>query len=851
MKTTGIWRYVLLVMFLAGCRAEEYSDASGTDVILQVQNIVFMQEESDAKTRAEADITADEGRVNDLWFLAYPVDGQGEKLVRRLSSNDALSSEEYKAFALRIQAGTYRVYVAANLPGVHVGIGEDELKNIVLRFREGNVWALPETAKGLPMFYAFPDAISISVAEGKTLQADLTILCAKLSYTLMFDNTGFSQASYGSNGFRVTGISVGNIAESSSLTNETAHVSDLGDYDCTVSGNTGSGQWRSEYTIYLPEHYTDDADKRTVLWIEGTETVWDGSAYKDIAVEHTFCLPLGGGDYTGDNGSQGGNLVRGTWYDVTAQIVGKGEQDITVSVDKYPWTTDNLSLGFAHTELWLSRTGIPDVSGSYNVEEQILVTSLDKAQIEYSTTASSISVECMDKIGEKAIVLAAVGQRTITFSVNPDIPVASYGHTSGTAQVAIQANNIIKYVDVQYDVTPILEVSPLLINIQTEEGGAGVQREYIVNFETNLGGIILSATNLTAPSGKGSVSVSCNDTQAMTGQIILKTNGESESTWESSFTVKSAVGNLERSVRIVVNPPLNDYVIHFIAINDDCDINDSNRSQIHKELFSNGKATDGWTGHNIYIYTQYGVTADGDIPKSVWYFFDTTNLMVPFWPGVSMQNDPNNAGWLYYKLPIDEQGRDRDNYPTDKLPKPGETLIMFNSGSGTGVTNEYRHRYPYHMEPGVMLFDFAGREGWFVFDPTSNAYEFWEEKPELYLATFTMYTKDTDPVIDNWYRSYGVQPESDGTMSNLLIWGDKDSHVDDYYNMRVYEDSGIDDWKKTELDLWSIKGREGKDIIVKNKAEGDDNRYGILFGGRVFKNNTGYYDNGWHEGVPQ
>lgn len=848
-KTTGIWIYVLLAMLLAGCRAEDTVDAGGTDVILQVQNIVFVQDETDARTRAEAIITAEEGRVNDLWFLAYPVGGQGEKLVRRLSSNDALSSEEYKAFALRIQAGTYRVYVAANLPGVHVGIGEDELKNIVLRFREGNVWALPGTAKGLPMFYAFPDAISISVAEGKTLQADLTILCAKLSYTLMFDNTSFSQASYGSNGFRVTGISVGNIAESSSLTNETAHVPVLGDYDCTVSDNTGSGKWSSEYTIYLPEHYTDDTDKRTVLWIEGTETVWDGSAYKDIAVEHTFCLPLGGEDYTGDNGSQGGDLVRGTWYDVTAQIVGKGEQDITVSVDKYPWTTDNLSLGFAHTELWLSRTGIPDVSDSYNVEEQILVTSLDKAQIEYSTTASSISVECMDKIGEKAIVLADVEQNTITFSVNPDIPVASYGHTSGTAQVAIQANNIIKYVDVQYDVTPILEVSPLLINIQTEEGGADVQREYIVNFETNLGGITLSASELSAPSGTGRVSVSCNDTQAMIGQIILKTDGASESTWESSFTVTSADGSLSRSVRVVVNPPLKDYIIHFIAINDDCDISDYNRSKIHRELFKNGASTDGWTQHNIYIYTQYGVTADGDIPKSVWYFFNLAGLSVPpFWPGVAMQQDSNNPGWLHYNLPINQKGKDRDGNETKKLPQPGETLIMFNSGTSS---LQYRHRYPYDMEPGVMLFDFAGREGWFVFDPTSNAYEFWEEKPELYLATYTMYTKDSEPIIDNWFRKYGVQPNDDGTTSKLLMWGDKDSQVDGYKNMRVYEDSGIDGWKKTELDLWSIKGREGKDIIVKNKAEGDDNRYGILFGGRVFKNNTGYYDNGWHEGVPQ
>ena len=236
-------------MLLAGCRAEDTVDAGGTDVILQVQNIVFVQDETDARTRAdEADVSQEEGRVDDLWFLAYPVDGQGEKLVRRLSANDLLSSTAYKTFALRIAAGTYHVYVAANLPGVYTHINEDELKNIVLHFREGNTWSLPGTTGGLPMFYAFPNEITIEPAVGQTLQADLTILCAKLSYKLQFNNADFSQGGYGSNGFRVTGVSIRNVAGSSALTSPENHTpTTLADYTCPVPDGTGSGNWLYRY----------------------------------------------------------------------------------------------------------------------------------------------------------------------------------------------------------------------------------------------------------------------------------------------------------------------------------------------------------------------------------------------------------------------------------------------------------------------------------------------------------------------------------------------------------------------------------------------------------------------------
>mgnify|MGYP007004335222 FL=1 len=54
------------------------------------------------------------------------------------------------------------------------------------------------------------------------------------------------------------------------------------------------------------------------------------------------------------------------------------------------------------------------------------------------------------------------------------------------------------------------------------------------------------------------------------------------------------------------------------------------------------------------------------------------------------------------------------------------------------------------------------------------------------------------------------------------------------------------------MKFWCVKGRENKYVIVKNEDKNDDKEYGILFGGKRFKDNTGYYKDGrWYEGIPE
>lgn len=834
-----IYLLCVAVVLLAGCSDAEYFSAGSSTLTLQIPNVT-----STRTAGNESNITDNEGQVSDLWFMAFPQEGAGERMVRRLAV-DQLHPGEYQTFNLELKYGTYHIYVAANLPGLSAMMTEDDLKHFVLSFKEGDNLVLPSTSPvGLPMFYAADTPLTISTRGTQEIIADLVFLCAKVKYKIAFDNTDFSQSAFGGNGFKITDLTIKNIATSSSLFNQESHtVAELKELaeSGTLTLEDQQKKWNYTGTVYLPEHYSTDENSRTCLEITGVEIALDNNG-AETAVKHTYLLPLGGDPYNDATAKgetfKGGDLQRGTFYDITAKIAGKGEEKLDVSLETYKWSIETINVNFDTTELWISRTGNP-TSSNYDVKnkeaEQILVNSLYNDSIQYETNASSLDVRCVDEIEGTPIIQATMRNDRIVFSINPEIPHQSYGETKGSARVAIKANNLIKYVDVQYDVTAYLRVSPLEVMIQTNAGGAGMQNNYIVSFETNLGAIEITPMTLSAAgTDNGRVTITCDNTNTAQGTISLKPDENTKSAWEGTFTVSpknSEYSSYAQKVRVIVTPQTGDYIIHFIAINDD--FKNGGEAVIHQNLNDGTRPTDGWSNHNIYIYTQYGITtADGNRPGSIWYFFETQNLSKEsnYWPGVPMEQAPNNAGWMYYKLSKEFKGKCDLVGTSDKYPKPGETLIMFNDNASP------RHRYPYEMEPGVSLFDFLNKEGWFVYDPTSNAYEFSADKPELALITYTMYTKD--PAINRWYRNYGP---------NLSIWGGTDSSTGDgYKNMRVTKNG---QWNKTELDLWAAISKEGKTITVKNEEK--DTSYGIMFDGKKFKNNTGYYDNGaWHEGKP-
>lgn len=821
-------KYILLLFNIAillmttGCSDCGFGpDGPTHSVTVYIPYSNVTREGSDTPDADAVDIQGREGVITDLWFFAYPI-GKGEAVVRRIDINQLSSDNNYRVFYCDLKQGEYKIYLTANIPGISIYTTEDQLKAKTLDFSNGH---LPVQGE-LPLLYEYKNnednnKLEVRPNTSATITANMTFVCSKVKFSLRFDNTdtGFSKNSFGSNRLKITSIMVKDIVTKGGLFD--GHRND-GTQEKMLTVNDfdfNKDQWSYTDSLYLPENY--NKGKNTYLEIKGTELTSDGAA---TTITHTYILPLGG---VAGNKS-GGELERGTFYDMTASITGKGKMDMKINMSVFEWKLMDVYADFSQTSLWVSRTGKSDYTNfdhDNKTGQQILVTSQYNDSIGYKTNAKEVTVECVSKskIGDKPLVLATPQSGQILFTVNPDIEMGEYnGNTTGTAVVAIRANNLVKYIDVQYNVTPFLNVTPLEVEIHTEETKEGVEQPtYAVLYETNLGGIKIPTSLTSANGGK----VKITQTGTYKGKIMLQSDGKATNTWTKSFTVSPISGydNLKKQVKVTVIPPLNDYRIHFIALNDSRENGGAH--------INNGKLTDDhWPAYYIYLYTQYGMTDKKDengIPKSVWYFFDKkVGQDKPSWPGVEMKVDPENEGWKLFELSTDKPGWCSITGAKPKYPKPGETLIMFNSGEN----NDYQ-RYPYHMEPGVQLFDFKNREGWFVYDPTSNLHEFFESKPDIHLVTFNMYYQGD--IIDNWYINTGSKS----------LYGKANSQG---FSKDV--PSGYAGWKLSTLTFWCVKGREYKYVIVK-KENGQE--YGILFGGKRFKDYTGYYKDGsWHEGTP-
>lgn len=819
-------KYILLLFNIAillmttGCSDCGFGpDGPTHSVTVYIPYSNVTREGSDTPDADAVDIQGNEGVITDLWFFAYPI-GKGEAVVRRIDIDQLSSDNNYRVFYCDLKQGEYKIYLTANIPGISIYTTEEQLKAKTLDFSNGN---LPVQGK-LPLLYEYKNnednnKLEVSPNTSATITANMIFVCSKVKFSLRFNNKTFSQNSFGSNRLKITSITVKDIVNTGGLFDGKGN-NGTQEQTLTVKNEVdfNKDEWSYTDILYLPENYNNK--KNTYLEIKGTELTSKGD---ETTITHTYILPLGG---VAGNKS-GGDLERGTFYDMIASVTGKGKMDMKIKMSVFEWTLQDVYADFSQTWLWVSRTGKHDDSNfdhDKKTGQQILVTSQYNDSIGYKTNAKDIQVECVDKIGVKPLVLATVKSGQINFTVNPAIQMNEYeGQTKGTAVVAIRANNLVKYIDVQYNVTPFLNVTPLEVEINTEEGK---QSTYAVLYETNLGGIKINETILTSANSanKDKVTITYPTGTSSKGKIMLQSDGNATNTWTSSFTVSPSspkYDDLKKQVKVTVIPSLNDYRIHFIALND------SRTGENGAQINTGNLTTDNkWPNCNIYLYTQYGMTSDNNIPQSVWYFFNTEGQAKPSWPGVSMSEDPENEGWKLFELSTDKPGWCSITGAKPKYPKPGETLIMFNSGEN----NDYQ-RYPYHMEPGVQLFDFKNREGWFVYDPTSNLHEFFESKPDIHLVTFNMYYQGN--IIDNWYINTGSKS----------LYGKANSQG---FSQDV--PSGYAGWKLSTLTFWCVKGREYKYVIVK-KENGQE--YGILFGGKRFKDYTGYYKDGsWHEGTP-
>ena len=834
--------------------------------------------------------TVDECQINDLTLYAFPTGNEGGNLlVEKLPAPLAtMMVEPHVAnYQLNIEPGTYHIYVVANMNKVLSGQTiktEDDLKKIVLDYRPTSTTGMP-VCTNIPMIYEPEKDATGNLAETvinaagdkyTEVAANLKFTCVKVKLNLIFDPKDAEVATnFGGKLFSINSISADKLSpfthlywggkfeapswadkdykdgfssntyqtsegpavyytewtdnRSASATNNNDDIKGTG--DAKNAPDNAAEKWLFQQTYYLPERYISSESDRSYLTINGKVGNSAVNNYR-INLGHkkdetsTTEVPV---------------FPRGTFYEITGAIKTLGNMELDCKVSVKPWETVPIDADFNHTTLWVSKT-------------EANVTSMKNDYITYNSNAGTVGFGCDTKINSKDIIIGtkrgkdANGNDSIEFRVNPNIPIKAYAQLVGTAKFWLKANNLKKYIDVHYDVKPYLDVTKELVIYYNKDDKS--QNKRTIKWDTNLGGIKLDRT--TDKKGSSIIKMSVNSSDDATGTFTVTATENPVTTTIHEFTVTSKDGSMPQKVRVKVSPPIGDYRIYFRAINDRSKYNGGNGSDNFQGILTEegtNNWSDGWNedakdtsdpitkSHYIYVYTQIGETEDAVTGKG-WVFTKESDDRNG-WPGVEMVADETNTGWYYKNFPVDAKSVLNTNESKgQRTIKPGETLIMFSNN--TYQDQGYSlHRCPHHLEPGIPLFDYEDREGWIVYDPTSDPiWRVHDDMPEIENIEFKVYTQFE---LFGWYKVYGIASGK----KQFTIW---DTNAKNSWECKNVGKG----WFKTTIKLKAVKGEHEKNILLK-KEDNDKSPTITLFDGNSYEKygDTGYYQGDkWHQGTP-
>lgn len=885
--------------------------------------------------------TEEECRINSLRLFAFPKNGKGELLNEYLGTPGTSFYEqgwfdggvEVATYNLQISSGTYRIYVVANMEEVlkdKTVTSESELKDLVMDYRPGGKPGMP-VAGDIPMIYEPLEDTEIS-DKTTNVTANLKFTCVKVRLNLLFDPANAEmQTALKDNGLQIQNITAGNlspftkmvwggvfydlgshfgdakdsqdqsykkiyndgISSSSPLYASGTNANMAGCYysdwtntpgnadksNADVIGALGTAmaapadvkdKWLFQGTYYLPERYIEKNGQQSFLTLNGKI---GGNA-------NSYTIPLG---HTDDGGKDPRRTFpRSTYYEIIGTLKSVGNITLDCQTMVKEWEPVSIDADFSHTTLWVNKT-------------KAELTSLTTDSIYYQTNAAMVEFGCDKKIsidGESKdfIVAAKTYTDRITFTINPNIPYSAYAaeDLKGTAKVWIKANNLVKYLDVKYNIEPLFEIDPLEVTIFYDKDNTATNTKKFT-WTTNLGGIELEKTSSTI--GSSTINIKLDDQGTGTKMSPLSegtfsvTAGDPVTTMVHEFWTRSKDNNPltgkqeERLVRVTVKPAVGPYRIYFRAINDMSSQNskfsinqfDGIREEYYGTGNNNNNWQDGWDGtgwnnyinsdkHNVYIYSQIGETYGTAIPQEKVWFFNGDYVHTG---NKHMTGDENNPGWYYKDMAVDAQGVRSKGDGTKTTIKPGETLMIFYSFINDGAD---LHRCPHHMAPGIPLFNYEDREGWILYDPTSDPYyRIYDEKPMVKDYEYTVYTRDE---INGWYANFGVatdNPVSNSDSNDQFTHWDNnwDDHTAKSFTKSTETINGIT-WHVTKIKLKATYDNQAKSIYLQT---GKDRAGLMLFGGRDYSKygNVGYYgswfhndDNywmtdlgTWHPGKPQ
>lgn len=902
----GFIVWLLTSLFAVSCNDElegnGYTLNSSSNLHVLVPTVLSTNgtRTDDASGLPTYNATVDECQINDLTLYAFPTGNEGKLLVETLPAPLAtMMAEPHVAnYQLNIEPGTYHIYVVANMNKV-LSSGktiktEDELKKIVLSYGVGTEPGMP-VSTNIPMIYE-PKDVNGNIIDTKIeksgkkyteVAANLKFTCVKVKLNLIFDPTAEGSA-FNGNSYSIKDILAQKLSPSTTLSwdgafskpassvsqdyangfesevyatsseasnkgsyykagdwTEDAANANVNDKDIItlVQGATpkaapqnDADKWLFQGTYYLPERYIAEASQQSTFKVNGSV---NGN------IENYYKIKLGHRQDESPTSTEVPTFPRGTYYEIIGKIKSLGNMTLDCNVSIKPWESVKIDADFNHTTLWVSKT-------------MANVTSLTNDYITYNSNATTVEFGCDNKIDSKDIIIGtkrgkdANGNDSIEFRINPNIPIKDYAkdQLKGTAKFWIKANNLKKYIDVNYDVTPYLDVTKKVVIYYNKKDDS--QNSRSIEWDTNLGGIKLEATKLTK--GKSTIEMNLNSSEAATGVFTVTATSDPVTTTIYEFNVipQNVTTDVKyKTVRVIVRPPIGDYRIYFRAINDRSKYNGGNSSDNFKKILPEGGKnnwSDGWNenaedtsvpttkNHYIYVYTQIGETEDAPTGKG-WIFTKGTERNG--WPGEEMVADETNTGWYYKNFPENAQNVSYTNGADKEGPrtiKPGETLIMFSNN--TYLDQGYSlHRCPHHLEPGIPLFDYEDREGWIVYDPTSDPiWHVYDNMPEIEDIEYKVYTPFE---LFGWKKVYGIASGTD----QFTI---RDTNANNSWEC----DNLGNGWYKTTIKLKAVKGEHEKNILL--KKENNDNSPTItLFNGNSFKDDTGYYKDGkWYQGTP-
>lgn len=898
--------------------------------------------------------TVDECQINDLTLYAFPTGNgnDGKLLVETLPAPLAtMMVEPHVAnYQLNIEPGTYHIYVVANMNKVLSGKNiqtENDLKKIVLGYGVGTEPGMP-VSTNIPMIYE-PKDVNGNIIDKKIeksgdkyteVAANLKFTCVKVKLNLIMDPTA-SDNLYGKS-YSITDIAAQKLSPSTHLlwdgkftqtdvTPEYAKGIDTPLYKSTPTGDASKGcyyqkgeyeinednkdvtnedvvkiadaykdkgtpkptndkQWLFQGTYYLPERYISKAEEQSVLKISGKV---------NNSNKNQYTIKLGHKQNASDAVP---TFPRGTYYEITGKLKSYGDMDLDCDVKVDDWKTVEINADFYHTTLWVNKT-----------EAEVSSTKSDTISYKSSEPEPDVKFGCIDSkiVGgkdEKVIILTKRDGNNIIFSINPNIPINEFpknsaGKREGTAKVYLQANNIKKYINVHYDVTPYFKVSPKNVVIywsKDPDGKQVLEKHFVV--ETNLGGLKafqnINGTLTEKTSGSTAqvgdapsrLEISYDNTPDPDGKYLMKVtetkNPVTTTVYNFTLSPLNQISGDEvasQEVTVTVKPEFGPYRIYMRAINNICNWDGNEDGTANLDVvFAEQKTEytgingsyndnynfnwyDGWTAnyvskdennednkriqngrHKMYMYTQLGENTSGSTTVNsdayVWIFSEK-------FPGDQMTGDVNNAGWYYKDMPFNAESKYEENKAKDtkKQIKPGQTLVIFGTGEnhGNDKTGCTPHRFPHTMDPGIPLFNYEDREGWYLYDPTCIPYyRVYDDKPTIINVDYVIYTKSD---IYKWKIDFG---KKNNKFQSYTLECKSDKFK------KKSEDVG-NGWKRTILSFKAPKGEYEKAI----KICFDDSSEGtMLFGGDSYECKYdarngyqifGYYDgSSWQEGKP-